>query len=91
MKVHELLSDERKWTRGARGRDADNKSVGALSKKAVKWCANGAIEACYRTEWKQITRTFREVVKARYGVTVSHLNDGYGYAEVLSLFKELNL
>lgn len=50
MKVHELLSDESKWTKKAFARASDyNTQVPVNDPSATCWCLQGAIYKCYET------------------------------------------
>lgn len=41
--ARELLSDEKRWTRGVYARDADGDGRAAASPNAVCWCSMGAV------------------------------------------------
>ena len=47
MKVYELLSDESKWTKGARARNRYGGELDFGEKGAKCWCLSGAICTCY--------------------------------------------
>ena len=47
MKIHELLTDESKWTQAAYARDADGFMCSHFCLDAASFCLLGAAERCY--------------------------------------------
>lgn len=47
MKVHELLTDEKKWTQNSNAKDKNNYKINPLNDNAVSWCLIGAVIKCY--------------------------------------------
>lgn len=47
MKMHELLSDASKWTKGASARNKHGVPVSSSAKDATCWCLIGAATKCY--------------------------------------------
>ena len=99
MKAHELLADKSKWTTGARGRNAAGASVGANAIDAVCWCANGAIEVCYGSNWREPAKKARELAEVRHstlgssrkGMSLSEVNDRLSYEDVMAILKEADV
>lgn len=50
MKIHELFTDESKWTQGENAIDALGFCVPVVSTDAVCWCLFGALTCCYWEE-----------------------------------------
>lgn len=48
MKVHELLTDESKWTKGWYAKTVDGNKVSVTDDAAARWCLFGAVWKCYR-------------------------------------------
>lgn len=47
MKIRELLSDESKWTKGARARNPEGLPTSEFSSDARCWCVSFAAVKCY--------------------------------------------
>jgi hypothetical protein len=47
MKMHELLSTEKRWTQHASARDEFGDVTSSMSRNAVSFCLLGALDRCY--------------------------------------------
>lgn len=85
LKVRNLLSDERRWTRDFSARDLDERSVHPRDPSAVCWCLQGAVLKASpppRTVgWYRIQRIASET----YKLNPVQVNDRIGHAAVLKL------
>lgn len=102
MKVHELLSDETKWTRACGARDATGRQVEPCSSNAVCWCLVGAIEKCFPSaeRWRD-RRLIMERISNRLSVggapgthdvlDIMSWNDHATFDQVRDLVKELDI
>lgn len=93
MKAWQLISDRGFWTTGTRARDAGGSAVAPNSPEAVCWCANGAIDACYRhpADRRYMLRLARETAVARHNVPLSRVNDRMGHEYALSILRDLDI
>lgn len=64
MKVHQLLSDESRWTGGALARTRAGEAVRAENPEAVSWCLSGALAKCYPDlkEWGMALGTLAQAL-----------------------------
>lgn len=89
MKISELFSDPKAWTKGALARTAGGTGVGAMESKAVCWCLMGAIGKCYtHTERREILLKIQDRIAPS---NISEFNDFQGYQAVVDLVKELDI
>ena len=47
MKIHEFLTDETQWTRGAFARKKNGVSCSSLDPEAISWCLSGLVRKVY--------------------------------------------
>jgi len=47
MKVKQLLTSEKKWTKGFYAKDKDGAAIGVQNEKACSFCLDGALSRCY--------------------------------------------
>ncbi len=86
--ARELLSDEKRWTKGALARDKDGHETGiAVDPDAVCWCAYGAIEHCNK-EGYGAEIAMNRVVRGLGWPSIGAFNDADSttHADVLALF-----
>lgn len=89
--VHELLSDPRKWTRGALARTAEGTETYPRSPNAVAWCLIGALEACAPdlvSYWAARSALVAEVARRAPGTGMPRFNDTTTHEELLSVIDE---
>ena len=86
-RTRDLISDHHRWTRYWYARNNKGQEVGANSKHACRWCANGALwhvardteiymQACYRLQ---------AVSHDLYGLSFVRVNDELGRKAVLKV------
>jgi hypothetical protein len=88
MKVHELLSDESKWTRKHFAVDSEGNPCLADSSKASAWDVTGAITKCYGQSISAVINRLNLVEKVG---NISSWNDSSDHPSVVSLLKELDI
>jgi hypothetical protein len=103
VKVHELLSDESKWTKGEYARDKDGKPCHSRSQEAVKWCVLGAVNKCYEKQTSLAYIVAQKLIKAatknlsteeikRIKMNViDHWNDNNDYKTIYNALKEMDI
>jgi hypothetical protein len=88
------LADPARWAARAYAQTIEGKSVQAEDKRAVRWCASGAIDKCYgwntpmqkEAWWKANT-----LARSRHTLPLSHVNDRLGYLAVKQLLEDLDI
>jgi hypothetical protein len=94
VKVHELLSDESKWTTGAPTRDAQGRNpIQAGRGDAVRWCLLGAVWSCYGI-WGEQAKQIEQKIRDHLGiVSIAGWNDApeRTFAEVRQLALDLDI
>lgn len=90
--ARELLSDEKRWTRGAGARDANGVVTDILGSDAQCWCAAGALRKVVG-RCPDVDDNDNEFIGAREALRrqqknefVSMFNDRSSHAEVVALF-----
>jgi hypothetical protein len=95
MKVHELLSDPARWTKGVYARDANNRFVTANDTAACKWCVAGAIIKCYGYEEENRKLNILDGVLKKHGSEYNAIsfNDATAttHEEIINLLKEAGI
>ena len=95
MKIHELLSDNRKWIRRKSAADKYGYSVEPTSPQAVCWCLSGAIEKCYlgTAENTHIRVVIIEYLQRKLNWTspLWLYNDAVSYEKIKELVDELDI
>ncbi len=91
MKIKELFSDPKAWTRGVYARNKDGLSIDPFADGACKFCLVGAILKCYpdRDERVAIHDKLGEATKNFGGVI--NFNDTRNHEDVLKLVTELDV
>lgn len=87
MKLHELLTDESKWTQHVLARDIEGVPTPCMGEYAVCWCLYGAIRVCYPEDFPLINLRIARVI----GTAVGPWNDSHSFAEVRQLILDLDL
>lgn len=76
MKVRQLFSSEKKWTKGLYARNKDGVTVGVLNDKAFSFCLDGALSRCYGPSGKfykirkQVDDAISKMTRGRFNSTV---------------------
>jgi hypothetical protein len=96
MKMHELLSTEKRWTQHASARDEFGDVTSSMSRNAVSFCLLGALDRCYaQAQFSKRAAALNALVSKCGGrrADVFKWNDTHGrtFGEVRALLKELNL
>lgn len=102
MKVHELLSDESKWTKGVYARGADGRPLATSDPDATCFCLLGGLRICYPNldERRAMTDRVKLEIERKYPqvhehesftTSVSKFNDAHDYQTVYGLVKELDI
>jgi hypothetical protein len=88
MKIHELLSDETKWTQNVHARDKDGHPLWSSHPQAVCWCLMGAVDKCYPG-----TNRVGELIVSKIKMPIDEWNDllERTYEDVYSLVKNLDI
>lgn len=83
--ARELISDPKRWTRGAYARNEQGAACGARNPAAVCWCASGALIKCGGGApfAGGISDALLELLKRE---CIVHKNDDEGHASVLAAF-----
>ena len=90
MKMHELLSDKSKWTRGAFARNSNNDSVPPTSEEAVKFCIMGAMKACYETK-EACDAVYTKLWRHIGGMVIWNDKPGRRFSDVHAMLLKLDL
>jgi hypothetical protein len=95
MKPSELLK-KKGWCQGRSALDVDGNLVNPRSKKAVKFCIIGAVEACIRVgidSWEDYDGAFDKVRRVLRVWSLAEWNDKPGRTkeEVIKVLKEAGL
>ena len=92
MKVHELLSDPSKWTKGVMARSSDGDVVDPGSVLATCFCLLGAIAVCYPgNEGDAKRKLYCGLAKRNLLNSISNFNDTHTHEEVLALARECDV
>lgn len=92
MKIHELLADPARWTKGAPARNNNQDIVMPCSDFAVSWCLVGASSCCYGEHSVErhfallaIAGVIGKLYGINEGIDLGHFNDTHTHAEVLAV------
>lgn len=89
MKIYELLTDRRKWTRYRLAVDRRGLDIGARDKRAVRWCLVGALDRCYAgREGERIECLLRAALRPQ---SIPDWNDRATFRQVRALVKRLDV
>lgn len=95
MKVHELLADPSRWTKGSYACDKNGKDTFFDSEKAVCFCLAGAVNKCYsdRKDRIRVFHDITETVKKNGFSCIEAFNDSdrTTHQDVLELAKKLDI
>lgn len=97
MKLHELLSDPSRWTKGATARNSIGNIVSSYDPTAVCFCLIGAIFRIYPDDYPNAFNERVAIHKQLEGRLSNHDIVGWNDApertheEVLALLKELDI
>lgn len=90
MKVSQLLSRPSRWGKGYLAKDSKGRPVGPLDPSAIKFCLDGAIERCYKTDSRRVTRILLNLIE---GPSISHFNDAPNrrFRDIRALLKKAKI
>lgn len=92
MKIKELLSTEKKWTKGTYARNAVGKACSPYSEEAVCFCLLGAVDKCYGTDTLYPSTKDQVLSKLRNHIgNIAAFNDNASYFAVVKVLKELDI
>lgn len=88
MKIHELLTDESKWTQGSLARTNLDMAIHAQASDATCWCLVGAVHKCYGA-----TKLPNEIIQRIHDKVgnLAKYNNSHTFAEVRQLVLELDI
>jgi len=77
MKAHELLNSPETWCKESPAEDSQGKKVQAFDRRAVKWCALGAIQkTCPPSQWSEsMERVLRALGFSDWGLAQMNKSD----------------
>ena len=93
VKIHELLTDESKWTQWVWARDAAGERVSPQSLTAVRWSLAGAAICCYGHDLKMVHDVINRLNAAVKVGNIEYWQDAEGrtFDEVRELALRLDL
>lgn len=83
--ARELISDERRWTRGELARDSEGHEVDEDSPSAACWCSVGAVWRV-REGGENLCGALTALEEAMGTEHIGDFNDSHSHAEVLAAF-----
>lgn len=91
MKIKELLSSSRKWTKGAFAKDESGSPVASMSYRAVCYCLIGATRHCYNNPDDQ--NNILSIIEAKIKQSIPSWNDApeRTFDDIRKLVEELDI
>ncbi len=86
-KVHELLDEPEKWTKGTAARNAAGEVTSCRSPSAVCWCLAGAVFVCYPSRAFDVICQLSKQLECAIG----DWNDSHTFEDVRNLALELDI
>lgn len=91
LAIRAKIDTPEKWTQGSYARDAEGRDVRSNSEKACRFCAMGAVLSLRLSPERNLNAEQYLIGQMLRPYGIPAFNDNHTHAEVMALFKELDV